>query len=243
MCCCPPRGRLADLTQSQKPSSRSLAVLLACPAVSRCIGSRRERCVQHFYLAAMMLSRGIAQRLGLGSDPLASRDLARIQPKCRHYATSEEPAPPRRRSFPLDAHDSHVPCSQDDVLSSCVLSFSVCGTTGTLTLAQRRNVGRSRLIRSRSCFHNVGGGSTRPFTTSWSSFASRCVAAASYVGQMLDTAQNLCGTFCFSMQFVVFMERALLSFVCETCEECCCTVLGTVVLPVAICLTYTLVIK
>jgi chitin synthase len=37
---------------------------------------------------------------------------------------------------------------------------------------------------------------------------------------------NLCGTFCFSMQFVVFMD-----------------LVGTIVLPVAICLTYTLIIN
>jgi len=42
----------------------------------------------------------------------------------------------------------------------------------------------------------------------------------------LVRVQNLCGTFCFSMQFVVFME-----------------LIGTVVLPVAICLTYTLIIN
>ncbi|KAF8504120.1 glycosyltransferase family 2 protein [Gautieria morchelliformis] len=40
----------------------------------------------------------------------------------------------------------------------------------------------------------------------------------------LVRVRNLCGTFCFSMQFVVFMD-----------------LLGTVVLPVAICLTYSLV--
>jgi chitin synthase len=42
----------------------------------------------------------------------------------------------------------------------------------------------------------------------------------------LVRVQNLCGTFCFSMQFVVFMD-----------------LLGTVVLPVAISLTYTLIIR
>jgi chitin synthase len=41
----------------------------------------------------------------------------------------------------------------------------------------------------------------------------------------LVLVRNLCGTFCFSMQFVVFMD-----------------LLGTVVLPVAICLTYILVV-
>lgn len=42
----------------------------------------------------------------------------------------------------------------------------------------------------------------------------------------LVQVQNLCGTFCFSMQFVVFMD-----------------LLGTVVLPVAICLTYSLIVN
>jgi chitin synthase len=42
----------------------------------------------------------------------------------------------------------------------------------------------------------------------------------------LVRVRNLCGTFCFSMQFVVFMD-----------------LLGTVVLPVAICLTYSLVVN
>jgi chitin synthase len=41
----------------------------------------------------------------------------------------------------------------------------------------------------------------------------------------LVLVRNLCGTFCFSMQFVVFMD-----------------LLGTVVLPIAIALTYTLVV-
>ena len=41
----------------------------------------------------------------------------------------------------------------------------------------------------------------------------------------LVLVRNLCGTFCFSMQFVVFMD-----------------LLGTVVLPIAITLTYTLII-
>ncbi|KDQ21489.1 glycosyltransferase family 2 protein [Botryobasidium botryosum FD-172 SS1] len=41
----------------------------------------------------------------------------------------------------------------------------------------------------------------------------------------LVRVRNLCGTFCFSMQFVVFMD-----------------LLGTTVLPVAICLTYALVV-
>ena len=41
----------------------------------------------------------------------------------------------------------------------------------------------------------------------------------------LVLVQNLCGTFCFSMQFVVFMD-----------------LLGTVVLPIAIALTYLLII-
>ena len=40
----------------------------------------------------------------------------------------------------------------------------------------------------------------------------------------LVLVRNLCGTFCFSMQFVVFMD-----------------LLGTVVLPIAITLTYTLI--
>ncbi|GJJ06163.1 hypothetical protein Clacol_000352 [Clathrus columnatus] len=42
----------------------------------------------------------------------------------------------------------------------------------------------------------------------------------------LVRVRNLCGTFCFSMQFVVFMD-----------------LLGTVVLPVAICLTYSLIVN
>ncbi|KAG9035329.1 Chitin synthase, class 1 [Tulasnella sp. JGI-2019a] len=42
----------------------------------------------------------------------------------------------------------------------------------------------------------------------------------------LVRVRNLCGTFCFSMQFVVFMD-----------------LIGTTVLPVAICLTYTLVVN
>ena len=42
----------------------------------------------------------------------------------------------------------------------------------------------------------------------------------------LVKVRNLCGTFCFSMQFVVFMD-----------------LLGTVVLPIAICLTYVLVVS
>jgi len=42
----------------------------------------------------------------------------------------------------------------------------------------------------------------------------------------LVLVRNLCGTFCFSMQFVVFMD-----------------LLGTVVLPIAIALTYTLIIS
>ncbi|KAF8332603.1 chitin synthase-domain-containing protein [Cantharellus anzutake] len=42
----------------------------------------------------------------------------------------------------------------------------------------------------------------------------------------LVKVRNLCGTFCFSMQFVVFMD-----------------LLGTVVLPVAICLTYVLIVS
>ena len=41
----------------------------------------------------------------------------------------------------------------------------------------------------------------------------------------LVLVRNLCGTFCFSMQFVVFMD-----------------LLGTVVLPIAISLTYTLIV-
>ncbi|GAA5959739.1 hypothetical protein JCM3765_000086 [Sporobolomyces pararoseus] len=41
----------------------------------------------------------------------------------------------------------------------------------------------------------------------------------------LVLVRNLCGTFCFSMQFVVFVD-----------------LVGTIVLPIAICLTYTLVI-
>lgn len=41
----------------------------------------------------------------------------------------------------------------------------------------------------------------------------------------LVLVRNLCGTFCFSMQFVVFMD-----------------LLGTVVLPIAIVLTYMLII-
>jgi chitin synthase len=42
----------------------------------------------------------------------------------------------------------------------------------------------------------------------------------------LVQVRNLCGTFCFSMQFVVFMD-----------------LLGTVALPVAICLTYSLIVN
>jgi len=42
----------------------------------------------------------------------------------------------------------------------------------------------------------------------------------------LVQVRDLCGTFCFSMQFVVFMD-----------------LLGTVVLPVAICLTYSLIVN
>src|SRR4051794_9375675 len=42
----------------------------------------------------------------------------------------------------------------------------------------------------------------------------------------LVLVRNLCGTFCFSMQFVVFME-----------------LIGTVVLPVAMILTYTLIVS
>ena len=42
----------------------------------------------------------------------------------------------------------------------------------------------------------------------------------------LVLVRDLCGTFCFSMQFVVFMD-----------------LLGTVVLPIAIVLTYILIIK
>jgi chitin synthase len=42
----------------------------------------------------------------------------------------------------------------------------------------------------------------------------------------LVLVRNLCGTFCFSMQFVVFMD-----------------LLGTVVLPIAICLTYLLIVS
>ncbi|BGP18458.1 hypothetical protein JCM10213_003190 [Rhodosporidiobolus nylandii] len=42
----------------------------------------------------------------------------------------------------------------------------------------------------------------------------------------LVLVRNLCGTFCFSMQFVTFID-----------------LIGTVVLPIAICLTYTLVIN
>lgn len=42
----------------------------------------------------------------------------------------------------------------------------------------------------------------------------------------LILVRDLCGTFCFSMQFVVFMD-----------------LLGTAVLPVAICLTYTLIVS
>ena len=41
----------------------------------------------------------------------------------------------------------------------------------------------------------------------------------------LVLVRNLCGTFCFSMQFVVFMD-----------------LVGTVVLPIAITLTYALII-
>ncbi|GAA5897239.1 uncharacterized protein JCM6883_006628 [Sporobolomyces salmoneus] len=41
----------------------------------------------------------------------------------------------------------------------------------------------------------------------------------------LVLVRNLCGTFCFSMQFIVFID-----------------LVGTIVLPIAICLTYTLVI-
>jgi chitin synthase len=42
----------------------------------------------------------------------------------------------------------------------------------------------------------------------------------------LVRVRNLCGTFCFSMQFVVFMD-----------------LIGTVVLPVAICLTGALIVN
>lgn len=42
----------------------------------------------------------------------------------------------------------------------------------------------------------------------------------------LVLVQNLCGTFCFSMQFIVFMD-----------------LLGTVVLPIAIALTYSLIVS
>ncbi|GAA5878360.1 hypothetical protein JCM1840_001390 [Sporobolomyces johnsonii] len=42
----------------------------------------------------------------------------------------------------------------------------------------------------------------------------------------LVLVRNLCGTFCFSMQFVVFID-----------------LVGTIVLPIAICLTYTLIIN
>ncbi|KZO98881.1 glycosyltransferase family 2 protein [Calocera viscosa TUFC12733] len=42
----------------------------------------------------------------------------------------------------------------------------------------------------------------------------------------LVRVRNLCGTFCFSMQFVVFMD-----------------LIGTAVLPVSICLTYTLIVN
>jgi chitin synthase len=42
----------------------------------------------------------------------------------------------------------------------------------------------------------------------------------------LVLVRNLCGTFCFSMQFIVFMD-----------------LVGTVVLPVAICLTYMLIVS
>lgn len=42
----------------------------------------------------------------------------------------------------------------------------------------------------------------------------------------LVLVRNLCGTFCFSMQFVIFID-----------------LIGTVVLPVAICLTYSLIIN
>ncbi|GAA6062843.1 hypothetical protein JCM10212_001849 [Sporobolomyces blumeae] len=42
----------------------------------------------------------------------------------------------------------------------------------------------------------------------------------------LVLVRNLCGTFCFSMQFIVFID-----------------LVGTIVLPIAICLTYTLIIN
>jgi chitin synthase len=42
----------------------------------------------------------------------------------------------------------------------------------------------------------------------------------------LVLVQNLCGTFCFSMQFIVFMD-----------------LIGTVVLPIAISLTYMLIVS